>query len=126
MKRCQDDLAATACTILKVWWARCPDQAVAEISPVMDRLSFLHKRDHNIYFRKDIPGLAPDHPALALTATMNHTVCADQISQSLVMWIYEWAPLMMFLGETMGKQALYPMLDHWRGRMSCPIAPVRR
>ena len=27
------------------------------------------------------------------------------------MYIYEWAPLIMFLAETMGKAALYPMRD---------------
>lgn len=87
--------------------ARC----VAEIMPVMNTLSFTHTRDHNIYFLKTIPGLPEDHPALAKTRTINHTVCADQINQSVVMYIYEWAPMVLFLQETMGKDALYPMLD---------------
>lgn len=112
VKRCKDDLAANGMYNLEGLVR--PDalsKVVAEISPVMERLSFLHKREHNIYFKKDIPGLAPDHPALATTTTINHTVCADQISQSLIMYIYEWAPMVLFLGETMGKQALYPMRD---------------
>ncbi len=66
-------------------------RAIAEIRPVMDTLSFTHRRAHNIYFRKDVPGLAPDHPALAVTETVNHTVCADQITQTVPMWIYEWS-----------------------------------
>jgi hypothetical protein len=86
-------------------------RCVAEIMPVMNTLSFTHTRDHNIYFLKTIPGLPEDHPALAKTRTINHTVCADQISQSVVMYIYEWAPMVLFLQETMGKDALYPMLD---------------
>ena len=36
---------------------------------------------------------------------------SDLIPQSIVMHIYEWAPLIMFLGATMEKQALYPMRD---------------
>jgi hypothetical protein len=86
-------------------------KAVAEIQPVMDTLSFLHKRSHNIYFRKEIPELAVDHPALQKVDTINHTVCADQISQSTIMWIYEWSPFIMFLAATMGKDALFPMRD---------------
>ena len=86
-------------------------KTVTEIQPVMDTLSFVHKRSHNIYFRKEIPELAADHPALVKVDTINHTVCADQISQSTVMWIYEWSPFIMFLASTMGKQALYPMRD---------------
>lgn len=86
-------------------------KCVAEIMPVMNTLSFTHTREHNIYFLKSIPGLHDDHPALARTRTINHTVCADQIPQSIVMYIYEWAPMVLFLQETMGKEALFPMLD---------------
>ncbi len=84
---------------------------VAEIQPVMGTLSFVHKRSHNIYFRKQIPELAAGHPALVKVDTINHTVCADQISQSTIMWIYEWAPFIIFLATCMGKEALYPMRD---------------
>jgi hypothetical protein len=87
------------------------DKTVAEIKPIMDTLSFIHTREHNIYFLKSIPGLPEDHPALTKTRTTNHTVCADQIPQSTVMHIYEWAPMIMFLAATMGKAALYPMRD---------------
>jgi hypothetical protein len=86
-------------------------KAVSEIQPVMDTLSFVHKRSHNIYFRKEIPELPANHPALQKVDTINHTVCADQISQSTVMWIYEWAPFIHFLSSVMAKPALYPMRD---------------
>ena len=86
-------------------------QAIAEIRPVMETLSFTHRRNHNIYFRKDIPGLAPDHPALALCETVNHTVCADQIMQSIPVWIYELSHFVTFLAATMGKDALFPARD---------------
>ena len=86
-------------------------KCTAEILPVMNTLSVTHTREHNIYFMKSIPVLPEWHPALATTKTINHTVCADQISQSVVMYIYEWAPMVLFLQETMGKSALYPMRD---------------
>jgi len=86
-------------------------QAIAEIRPVMDTLSFTHRRRHNIYFRKDIPGLAPDHPALQLCDTVNHTVCADQIMQTVPLWIYEWSHFITFLAAAMGKEALFPARD---------------
>ena len=87
------------------------ERAVAELRPVIDTLSFTHRRRHNIYFRKEIPGLAADHPALAMTETVNHTVCADQIMQAVPLWIYEWSPFITFLAATMDKNALYPMRD---------------
>jgi hypothetical protein len=95
-----------------------PDAIAAclgEVKPVINTLSFTHTREHNIYFMKTIPGLAEDHPALTKTRTINHTVCADQIAHSIVMRIYEWAPLIVFLGAAMQKQALYPMRD-WLAR----------
>ena len=86
-------------------------QAIGEIRPVMDTFSFTHRRRHNIYFRKEIPGLPVDHPALALCETVNHTVCADQITQSVPLWIYEWSHFIAFLAATMGKDALFPAQD---------------
>lgn len=86
-------------------------QAIAEIRPVMETLSFTHRRRHNIYFRKEIPGLAADHPALALCETVNHTVCADQIMQSVPVWIYEWSHFVTFLAAAMEKEALFPARD---------------
>jgi hypothetical protein len=86
-------------------------KAIAEIQPVMDTLSFVHKRSHNIYFRKEIPELPADHPALVKVDTINHTICADQISQSTIMYIYEWAPFIMFIAACMEKDALFPMRD---------------
>jgi hypothetical protein len=86
-------------------------QAIGEIRPVMDTLSFTHRRSHNIYFRKDIPGLPPEHPALSRCETVNHTVCADQITQSVPVWIYEWSHFISFLAAAMGKDALFPARD---------------
>ena len=112
ISRCKADLAKDGMFNLEgLVKPAAISKTVAEIQPVMDTLSFVHKRSHNIYFRKEIPELAADHPALLKVDTINHTVCADQIAQSTVMWIYEWAPFIMFLAATMGKDALYPMRD---------------
>lgn len=86
-------------------------QCVAEIKPVLDRDAFTHKRDHNIYFRDDILDISPDHPALRRCETINHTVCADQIPDSMVCQIYEWTPFIEFLAATMQKPRLHPMDD---------------
>jgi hypothetical protein len=110
--RCQADLARDGMFNLhELIRQDALHRVVAEVAPVMDALSFVHSREHNIYFMKSIPGLAEDHPALTKTKTINHTVCADQISQSIVMHIYEWAPMIMFLAAAMQKDALYPMRD---------------
>jgi len=87
------------------------ERAVTEIQPVMAARSHVHKRMHNIYFKPDIPELAPDHPALRKVETISHTVCADQIPGSVVLAIYEYEPLLRFLAAAMGKTRLHVMQD---------------
>ena len=86
-------------------------QCVAEIRSVFDRSAFTHKRSHNIYFKDEVTGLAADHPALRRFETINHTICADQIPDSIACRIYEWPCLADFLAAAMGKPRLYPMAD---------------
>ena len=85
--------------------------AVAEVKPVLDSASFTHRRSHNIYFQNQLPGLAPDHPVLRLCETVNHTICADQISGSVLMRLYEWPPFAAFIAAAMEKPELYTMAD---------------
>jgi len=87
------------------------EKAVQEIQPVMAARSHVHKRMHNIYFKPDLPELAPDHPALRKVETISHTVCADQIPGSTVLAIYEYEPLLRFLAAAMGKSRLHVMQD---------------
>jgi hypothetical protein len=87
------------------------EHALTEVRPVFAALSFRQERSHNIYFAKDIPGLPADHCALRTAVTTNRTVCADQIPQSVPLWIYEWSPLVGFIAATMQKDSLYPMRD---------------
>lgn len=110
--RCQADLARDGmCNLDDLVRPQALEQALAEVRPVLDTLSFAQRRRHNIYFVKDIPGLPADHPALRTTETVNHTVCADQITQSVPLWIYEWSPFITFIAATMQKESLYPMRD---------------
>ncbi len=88
------------------------EQCVGEVKPVLDGAAFTHRRRHNIFFNDDtISEVAADHPALRRVETTNHTVCADQIPDSLVCRIYAWPPLVEFLAQTMSKARLYPMAD---------------
>ena len=97
-----------------------------ELTPIIAANSFLHRRLHNIYFRDNVEGLPADHPALRCFETINHTVCADQLSGSLLLQIYEWPPLANFLAATMGKPRLHPMHDPLARSTSCPTGMVRR
>jgi len=85
--------------------------AVAELKPVLDSAAFTHAREHNIYFDDSIAGLPADHPALKRFETINHTVCADQISESMVLTIYAWPPMARFLAAVMDKPELHLMAD---------------
>jgi hypothetical protein len=112
VKRCRADLAADGMFNLEGFVrADALVRAMAEIQPVMETLSFVHRRSHNIYFRKEVPELPADHPALRKVDTINHTVCSDQIPQSVPMWIYEWPQFAVFLAATMNKETLFAMRD---------------
>ncbi len=87
------------------------DTATAALTPTFAREAFTHARRHNIYFRKSIPDLPPDHPALREVETINRTLCADQMTGNPVLALYEWAPFAAFLAATMDKPALYTMDD---------------
>ena len=110
--RCSDDLARDGMFSLPGFLKpNAAGKAVAEVCPALQSRSFEHRRAHNIYFRKEIPGLASDHPALRLCETVNHTICADQIPDSVVMQVYRFPPLLRFLAEAMGKERLHVMDD---------------
>jgi len=110
--RCRADLAANGMFNLDgLLRPGAIATAVAEVKPLLDSASFTHRRRHNIYFRPDLPGLAPDHPALRLCETVNHTICADQIPATVLMRLYEWPPFAAFLAAVMEKPGLYTMAD---------------
>jgi hypothetical protein len=85
--------------------------AAAQIQPTMNAESHTHKRSHNIYFKPHIPELPADHPALKKVETVSHTLCADQLKDSLVTAVYEYPPLVSFLSAVMEKPALFVMAD---------------
>lgn len=84
--------------------------ACAELAPRFATEAFTHSRRHNIYFRKEIEGLAPDHPALTQFETTNHTLCGDQIG-GVIQRLYEWPEFATFLAATMQMPTLYTMDD---------------
>ena len=86
-------------------------RAVTELEPLIESGGYRHARRHNIYFKRDIPGLAADHPALKQFETVNYTLCADQLLGTIVGRIYEWTPLAEFLARVMGKPRLFLMND---------------
>ena len=112
VKRCQDALVDKGMFNLDgLLRADACQKAVSEINPVMQGNSFTHRREHNIYFLKNLPDLKPDHPALRTVETINHTVCADQILDSIVVKVYEYKPLIQFIADVMQKQQLFTMPD---------------
>ena len=75
--RCRADLAKDGMFNLEgLVKPEALQQAIGEIRPVMDTLSFTHRRSHNIYFRKDIPGLPHGTPgAFAVRDGEPHCLC---------------------------------------------------
>lgn len=87
------------------------DKAVGEVTYDLTHNSFKHHRHHNIFFRDVMPGLSSDDPVMQKFDSINHTICADQLKESIVARIYEYAPLRRFLADAMGKENLYLMDD---------------
>lgn len=84
---------------------------VDELKHAIESASFTHEREHNIYFKKSLPDLPDDHPALQKFRTSNRTICADQMEASAVMRLYEWPPFAAFLAAVMDKDRLWTMDD---------------
>lgn len=109
---CRRRLAAEGMFDLPGFLTPAATMAAAQaVGPSMAAHAFRHARKHNIYFRDSVEGLPPDHPALKLVETVNHTLCADQLQSNPVIELYEWQPFADFLAATMGKAALYRMDD---------------
>jgi hypothetical protein len=89
--------------------------AIAEVKPILEKDSFEHTREHNIYFKPSIDGLPNDHPALRKLKTTNHTICTDQLAGTLLRKVYEYKPLANFLAAVMEKPALHVMGDPLAG-----------
>src|SRR5438093_562554 len=70
-------------------------RAADELVPLT--ISFVHKCSHNIYFRRRVPKLAPDHPALQPFDTVSHTLGGDQLTATTIGRIYDRLPLADFL-----------------------------
>ncbi len=84
---------------------------LAKALPKFETESFAHQREHNVYFQEHIDGVAPDHPALATLRTANRTLCADQLSDTPLMALYEDARFIQLLADLTGKPQLYTMGD---------------
>lgn len=112
VQRCRAELAAEGLFNLEGFVRPAAVAACATaLQPRLDQDSFTHRRRHNVYFRRAVPGLAPDHPALREVETVNHTLCADQLADSLVSRVYAWPPLAAFLAAVMELPALHLMAD---------------
>ena len=110
--RCQADLDAEGMFDLAGFVRpEVIERCATGLRPMLDRHSFTHKRNHNVYFLRNVANLAPDHPALREVETVHHTLCADQLKDSAICRIYEWAPLADFLAAVLKKPALHRMED---------------
>ncbi len=110
--QCQDDLANQGMFNLNGFVPPAVvDQILSEVQPLVDEVSFVHKRQHNVFFLPTLEDIGPDHPAAQEFETSNRPVCGDQLSHCPLTDIYSWPPLANFIAAVMGKPALYIMDD---------------
>ena len=86
-------------------------EIAAEIAPLLDSSAFTHSREHNIFFDDECRLAPASHPAFRRMNTVNRTICADQIAESMLIKLYEWTPLRVFLAGAIGESRLYTMSD---------------
>ncbi len=111
VRRCADALERNGMFTLPGLLRReAIDAILPDLLHKLEHESFTHAREHNIYFDDAIAGVAPDHPALTRVTTVNHTLCGDQLGESLTR-VYRWPALIGFLARVMNKTELYPMDD---------------
>ena len=111
VQKCIDDLEHKGMFTLKGFLrSEVIDDMLPDVLQRIERESFHHEREHNVYFDDKFEGLPPDHPALARVKTINHTLCGDQLAEPLRQ-VYHWTGLTDFLARVMGKAALYRMDD---------------
>lgn len=110
--RCKAELAASGMFNLSgLVRADIIARCATELQPVLDCQSYTHKRRHNVYFLRSVAGLSPDHPALREVETVHHTLCADQVADTIIDNVYRWQPLADFLAIVMEQPQLYLMDD---------------
>ncbi len=112
VNRCRADLASSGMFSLAGFIRpEATLKAVAEVTPVLETDSFKHHRRHTIFFKDEVPGIPPDHPAMRKFNSLNHTICGDQINGCVVTKVYEYPPLLQFLADAMEKKSLHFMDD---------------
>jgi len=77
--------------------------------------AFTQSRRHNIYFNPNLTDVPPGHPVLTQLETVNHTLCADQLTGSTLPELYHWPQFAHFLSATMRLSTLHPMADPLAG-----------
>jgi len=111
LRHCADELDRNGMFTLPGFLRReVVDDMLPELTRRMQRESFTHAREHNIYFDDAAHELPADHPALRRVRTVNHTLCGDQLVEPLRA-LYHWDGMTGFLARVMGKAVLYPMAD---------------
>lgn len=115
--RCTDDLRTHGMfDLVDFLRPAAIERAIAELRPLVEHESFLHAREHNVWFLPvdeavAVHGVPADHSSLASMRTSNRTVCADRLTDTVVTAVYEWAPLRSFIARVVGAAELHLMDD---------------
>lgn len=112
VERCRGELAKNGLFSLEGFLRpQALATTISAIAPRFQSEAFTHRRRHNIYFKPDVPGLGPDHPALRQVETVNHTRCGDQLAGLPIRQLYDWPAFAAFLAAVMDRPALHVMDD---------------
>ena len=112
VNRCRADLTARGASQLQGFLApdavrRMTDEAAA----LADR-TFTNAAEHNVYFEDIDPTLPDDDPRRMMQRASQATVAYDDIPRgAAIRALYEWDPLLAFVGAALGKDPFYRNAD---------------
>jgi hypothetical protein len=110
--RCRTELEATgACQLDGFLRADAVERLVSE-ALALTNVAFTNEAVHNVYFEEVDPALPEDDPRRMLERASQATVAYDLIPAGAgIRALYEWDPLLRFVGAALGKHPFYRNAD---------------
>lgn len=92
----------------------CAD-CVSTLQHRLNNDAFTHQREHNIFFSDSIAELPDTHAAHTKLLTTNHTLCQDQLGDTILSELYHCSEFINFLSRAMNIEELHVMDDPLAG-----------
>lgn len=109
---CNERLSSTGVCLLKDFISPAALDLMASEAREAESRAYFARSTHNAYLEPDDGAFAPDHPRRYRLETSAGSIACDQLSvDSALRRLYEWDPLVSFMGAVFGSRSLYRSAD---------------